>query len=66
MRVICNATLADKRQIDNLCECIKVVGADYYIKRNTVYAEFDGVREKGELLANIFRNYPDHGVSILS
>lgn len=66
MRVICNATLGDPRQIENLCECIKVVGADYYIKDNTVYAEFDGLREKGELLVSIFRNYPDHGVSILS
>lgn len=66
MRVMCQATIPDSRQRENLYECIDVVGADYYTKNDTVYAEFDGVRERGELLASIFRNYPDHGISILS
>lgn len=66
MRVMCQATVPIQEQKDNLCECAKIVGADYYIRGDTVYAEFEGVREKGELLADIFRHYPDHGISILS
>lgn len=66
MKVICNATVGNDQQMDNLCECVKIVGADFYIKGNTVFAEFEGEQERGELLVDIFRQYPFHGISILS
>lgn len=66
MKVIGNATVGNEQQMLNLCECAKIVGADVYIKGNTVYAEFEGNDEQGELLADIFRQYPFHGISILS
>lgn len=66
MKVMCNATVPDEKQMQNLGECISIVGADFYIKGNTVFAEYEGAEEKGELLVDIFRQYPFHGVSILS
>lgn len=67
MRVTCNATVGEERQIDNLCQCIKLIeGADYYVKGATVYAEYDGPKERGDILVEIFRQYAFHGISVLS
>ena len=66
MKVICNATVPNDKQLLNLCECIKIIGADYYLKGDKVYAEYIGDQESAELLADLFRHYPLHGVSTLS
>lgn len=66
MRVLCNATVLDDQQKSNLCECLRVLQADYYTKGYKVFAEFEGSREKGELLVGLFQHFPFHGISVLT
>lgn len=65
MRLTCTAIVNDTRQIDNLCQCIEIVGAEFSVKGNTVYADFTGDKETGEKLMKLFEQYPVHGMSIL-
>ena len=62
MRVYCVATLDNKLQIDNLCECIKIVGAEPKVCVGDVSVEYEGNEEKCELLISLFEQYTRHGI----
>lgn len=62
MKVYCVATLDNKQQIDNLCECIKIVGAEPKVCVGDVSVEYEGDKEKCELLMEIFEQYSRHGI----
>ena len=66
MRLTCTAIVDDPRQIDNLCECIDIIGAEYSVKGNAVYADFIGDKKTGDKLIELFDQYPIHGISILA
>lgn len=62
MRVFCVASLDNKTQIDNLCECIKIIGGDPQVCLGEVTVEYDGTKEKCELLIELFEHYTRHGI----
>lgn len=62
MYVFCTATLDNKAQIDNLCECIKIVGGVPNVCLGDVNVEFEGTEEKCELLMQLFEHYTRHGI----
>jgi len=62
MRVYCVATLDNKAQIDNLCQCIKIIGATPNVCMGDVNVEYEGSKEKCELLIELFEHYTRHGI----
>lgn len=62
MKVYCVATLDNKQQIDNLCECIKIIGGTPKVCVTDVEVEFEGSEEKCELIMELFEQYTRHGI----
>lgn len=62
MRVFCVATLDNKAQIDNLCECISIIGGDPIVCSSEVTVEFEGSKDKCELMMELFEQYNRHGI----
>ena len=62
MRVFCVATLDNDQQIENLCECITIVGGKPEICFSDVTVEFEGSKEKCELMMELFEQYTRHGI----
>lgn len=62
MKIYCVATLDNNQQIDNLCECIKIIGGTPRVSGNDVDVEFEGLDEKCELIMELFEQYTRHGI----
>ena len=62
MRVFCVASLDNKVQIDTLCECIRIIGGDPQVCLGDVNVEFEGSKEKCELMIELFEQYTRHGI----
>ena len=62
MRVFCVATLDNQAQIDNLCECISIIGGDPKVCLCEVSVEFEGSKDKCELMIELFEQYTRHGI----
>lgn len=66
MKVTCTAIVEEPKQRDNLCECIEIIGGYPDVVGNTVFAEYDGESKKAHRLMSLFKQYPFHGISVLS
>ena len=65
MKVFCTAIISEPQQMENLCQCVKIIGAVPDVKGNTIYVDFEGERETGQKLIDLFQHYPLHGISIV-
>lgn len=62
MRVSCVATIDNKEQRQNLCECITLLGGVPEINGTDVSVDFADNKEKCEIMISIFEQYPRHGI----
>ena len=65
MKLFCTAIVSEPQQMDNLCQCVKIIGATPDVHGDTVYVDFAGERETGQKLIDLFQQYPLHGISIV-
>lgn len=56
------ATVRNKTQLDNLCECIRILGGDPKSSLNDVVVEFEGTEDECDIFTKLFEHYPDHGI----
>lgn len=66
MIIYCEATIENPAQRDNLCECINIIAGIAKVENDKVKLEFEGSKEKCELLINLFEQYPRHGMFVVS
>ena len=62
MRVFCVATLDNQPQIDNLVQCIEIIGGKPIVNGTDVLVEFDGEKSKADKLIELFEHYSRHGI----
>lgn len=62
MKIYCAATLENKMQFDNLCQCIEILGGEPNTSFNDVMLEYEGDRETCESFIELFEHYPHHGI----
>ena len=62
MKIYCVANLDNKQQIENLCLCLGIVGANPIVDKSSVTVEYEGHKEKCDLIIQIFEHYPRHGI----
>ena len=62
MRLFCVATLDNKAQIENLCECVRIIGGDPKVCVGDVSVEFEGSKDKCELIMELFEQYTRYGI----
>ena len=65
MLLTCHARLYDDSQIENLCQCVKILGGKPCVKGNDVSVTYDGSNITADKFVELFENYPVHGVSII-
>ena len=65
MKVYCSANLDNDLQIQNLCQCIEIVGAKPQIHNCEVSVEYSGNKTRCELLIEIFEHYSRHSIFTL-
>ena len=65
MLVVCNALLDNDMQIENLCQCIKILGGNPQVDGCSVSVTFEGATATAEKFVELFEQYPFHGISTL-
>lgn len=65
MRVICTAGGLGKPSIENLCECVNILGGVPCVSGDTVCVEYEGETPKAEKFIELFEQYTCHGISIV-
>lgn len=66
MDIICTAVLDNNKQIQNLCECIEILGGMPCVSGNTVCVEYHGIKAKAEKFIELFEQYARHGICSVS
>ncbi len=62
MTVYCVANLDNKDQIDNLCECIKILGGEPIVRFGDVSVDYKGTKAQCEKFIELFEHYHRHGI----
>ena len=62
LHVLCTAVLDNDQQQDNLIQCIKILGGEPQVSRNTVCVEFVGAKDKAEKFIELFEHYSRHSI----
>ena len=62
MKIFCLATLDNKAQLNNLCECIQIAGGTSKVLENDVSVDFEGTPAKCELIIKLFEHYHRHTI----
>ena len=65
MHVICTAVVEDKRQIENLRDCIMILGGTPHIAGTSVCVEFAGDMATTNKFIELFSHYVEHEIKIL-
>lgn len=65
VHILCTALLDNAMQIENLRQCIVILGGKPCISGNSVCVEYTGNSEKTDKFVELFDQYPHHGIVIL-
>ena len=66
MKIFCTAIVPEPQQMDNLSQCVEIIGAVPDVRGDTIYVDYQGEREVAMKLMELFQQYPVHGISTLS
>ncbi len=66
MHILCTAVIENEQQRKNLCDCIKILGGVPDVSFDTVSVDFSGARDTADKFAELFAQYPHHGICMLS
>lgn len=56
------ATVQNATQLDNLLECIRILGGDPRHNSNDVVVEYEGTKDECDIFIKLFEHYPEHGI----
>ena len=62
MRVSCAAVVPDERQRDNLCQCVRILGAVPVVLGETVSVDYSGLF--AERVVELFSHYSTNQIQI--
>lgn len=65
MKIICTASGLGKPSIENLCQCVEILGGIPQVSGDTVCIEYEGEKPKAEKFIELFEHYVYHGISII-
>ena len=65
MLISCTAILDNDLQIENLCQCIKILGGKPCVEGCAVNLVYEGNNKTAEKFIDLFEQYPVHGVSAI-
>ena len=63
MRVVCEATVENPIQRENLCKCINILGGLPVIHRDKVVTDYEG--EKSDAMVGLFEQYVRHTIHVI-
>lgn len=66
MHIICTAVIENDKQRENLCDCIRILGEKPDVSFDTVSVEYTGSQNTADKFAELFAQYPYHGICMLS
>jgi hypothetical protein len=62
--VKCSATIDNKEQLENLCECIRIIGGEPKVNKNTVSVKVPYESEAATKLIMLFEHYWRHEIKV--
>ena len=65
MLVTCTASLDNKLRVENLCQCINILGGKPCVDGYEVKVTYDGNDATAEKFIELFSHYPTHGIFII-
>lgn len=65
MLISCTAILENDMQMENLCQCIKILGGSPCVDGCEVTLAYEGSKKTADRFIDLFEQYPLHGISTI-
>lgn len=66
MKCKCSAVIDNQAQMQNLAECVHILGGDLHVVGNTGWVDVEGTTEEIDKYIQLFENYTRHTIATLS
>ena len=65
MLVSCTALIDNEAQIENLCQCIEILGGKPEVDGCSVGVAYEGNQVTAEKFIELFEHYPFHNITVI-